>query len=186
MARDRTRQLRLERKRRRRHERRRRQIAGTRPTGDAATWKKVFVPAGHAHDEHVLAQATALHATAMSDSLTTLIEPYVSSPLRADELEDVIWWLDLAAAVWNVTVREHDDARLVDALARLAVEVDDDDPLALVTEIARRKLMMFPSDRREVIGVRVHAESGMAHIEAASVAHVRRSDAAARTPVALR
>mgnify|MGYP003444450789 CR=1 FL=1 len=57
-------------------------------------------------------------------------------------------------------------------LERLAADLDEEEPLGLVKEIARRKFAHFASDRRRVAAVRVIVRDGRGTVEATSLAHV--------------
>lgn len=170
----RSRQLRLERKPRGRRERRRAGTDGAK--GSAAELKCVvrFVlsPTGHEPDLDLLAKVPS---TLMSDALVELMEPYIFWPPAPDELDALEAWLQLGADVWNVTVEVKDGTACALELARLAADLDDEDPFSLLQEIARRKLTRFAGDRRRVAAVRVVAKDGWATVEAASLAYVSRA-----------
>lgn len=112
----------------------------------------------------------------MSDALLGLMEPYFWWPPARGELEEVEEWLELGAAVWNATLRATTSAELHDALNAVVDEVqlpEEDDPAALVEEIAMRKLRLFADDYRLVGTVRVRADGGNATVEAVSLAYLR-------------
>ena len=112
----------------------------------------------------------------MSDALVTLMEPYIDWPPTPSELADVEAWLSIGAAVWNATVRAEPGGHLREELGVVLDEwelSDEDDPEALVEEIAARKLQLFADDYRLVGGVQVRAEGGMATVEAMSLAYLR-------------
>lgn len=175
----RERQVRSQEKRRRREERQKRRLASaSSPQPEKLEWKwaqtAVLTPDGRPPDPKRLAAHVALGP--MSDALLELMKPYVRWPPAPDELEDVEGWLELGAAVWNATLRATTALQLRDALAALVNEFDlqdEADPVALVEEIAVRKLRLFVDDYRFVGGVRVRAEGKNATVEAASFAHLR-------------
>ena len=107
-------------------------------------------------------------STLMSDALVELMEPYFYWPPARDEMDDVMAWLQLGADVWNITVDAADPEACRQRLARLATELEGEDPIGLVEEIARRKFARFGYDRRRVAGVRVVEKGGFATVEAAS------------------
>ncbi len=112
----------------------------------------------------------------MSNALLHLMEPYVSWPPAPDEIEDLEAWLELGAAVWNATVEASTGEGLSDKLWTLVDEwdlPDEADPVALVEEIAMRKLRSFASDPRRIAKVQVKAEGGRATIETATFAYLR-------------
>jgi hypothetical protein len=104
----------------------------------------------------------------MSDALVELMEPYFYWPPARDEMDDVMAWLQLGADVWNITVDAVDAEACRHRLARLASELEGEDPIGLVEEIARRKFARFGYDRRRVAAVRVVEKGGFATVEAAS------------------
>ena len=130
----------------------------------------VLSPDGQEPDLDRLAEVTS---TLMSDALVELMQPYISWPPRPSELDDLEAWLRLGAEVWNVTVEAKDAATCVRELARLAADLDHEDPLGLVQEIARRKFARFAEDRRRVADVHVAARGGHAVVEATTLAYVR-------------
>lgn len=139
-------------------------------TGSAAESKYavrvVLAPEGHEPDP---ARLAALPSTLMSDTLVELMAPYIFWPPAPDEIGELAAWLELGAAIWNVTVEARDGAECARGLARVAGELDDEDPLGLVAAIARRKFARFPHDRRRVTAVRVILKDGRAWVEAATV-----------------
>ena len=129
----------------------------------------VLSPEGRDPDPDLLAKVPS---TLMSDALVGLMEPYIVWPPAPSELAALDAWLQLGAEVWNVAVEAKDGLACAQALARLAAELDDEDPFGLVQEIARRKLTHFAGDRRRVAGVRVVAKDGWTTVEATSIAYV--------------
>jgi len=129
----------------------------------------VLSPEGQEPDPDRLAE---IHSTLMSDALVELMEPYIVWPPAPDELDDLEAWLHLGADVWNVTVEANGGMGCARGLARLAADLDDEDPFGLVQEIARRKFARFAMDQRRVAAVRVMARDGRATVEATSLAYV--------------
>lgn len=162
------RQVRLERKRRRRRERKRDQKTIRTERLPEVRWARTVVisPEGTEPD------LARIPSTLMSDALLELMKPYFYWPPARDELEDVMDWLQLGADIWNITVEALDAEACRRRLARLATEVEDDDPIGLVEEIARRKFARFGYDRRRVASVRVVEKEGYATVEAASFMYV--------------
>jgi hypothetical protein len=113
-----------------------------------------------------------LPSTLMSDALVELMEPYFYWPPTRDELADVEDWLQLGADIWNVTVEAKGAEACGRELARLAAELEVEEALGLVEEIARRKLARFAYDRRRVASVRVVEKEGLATVEATSMMYV--------------
>ena len=112
----------------------------------------------------------------MSGALLHLMEPYVSWPPAPDEIEDLEAWLELGASVWNATVEASTGEGLRSKLRTLVNEwdlPDEADPVALVEEIAMRKLRSFARDPRRIAKVHVKAEGGRATVEAATFAYLR-------------
>ena len=123
---------------------------------------------GRPPDPDKLAALPALGT--MSDSLLRLMEP--PAP---DEIEHLEAWLELGAAMWNATLEASTAERLSGKLRTLVEEWDlpgEADPVALVEEIAMRRLRNFSSDPRRIAEVRVRAEGGRATVEAATFAYL--------------
>jgi hypothetical protein len=132
----------------------------------------VVPPLGeHADPSHLV----GVPSTLMADALVELMAPYASWPPRRDELEALEDWLQLGAEVWNATVVAKDGAACALGLARLATSLDEEEPLLLVHEIAKRKFALFASDRRQVSAVRVVMRDGRATVETASFVYVSRA-----------
>ena len=112
----------------------------------------------------------------MSDALLRLMEPYVWWPPHPSEIEDLETWLELGAAVWNATVEATTGEQLRELLQAIVAGWDlseEDDPVALVEEIATRKLRLLAHDYRHVVSVQVRAEGGRATVHALTTAHLR-------------
>jgi len=112
----------------------------------------------------------------MSDALLRLMEPYVYWPPAPSEIEDLEFWLELGAAVWNATLEATTGQELRDELAVIVAEwdlSDEDDPAGLVDEIAARKLRILADDFRRVTRVEVIAEGGRATVQAMTLAYLR-------------
>jgi len=118
------------------------------------------------------ARLAEVPSTLMSDALVELMQPYIEWPPAPAELDALEAWLRLGADVWNITVEAKDGAACARGLARLAADLDEDDAVGLVQEIARRKFAGFAKDQRRVATVRVTARGGRAFVEAASLAFV--------------
>lgn len=129
----------------------------------------VLSPDGLEPDAGRLAEVPA---TLMSDTLVELMEPYICWPPASDELEDLEQWLQLGASVWNVTVEAKDRAGCVRGLARLAAELEVENAIGLVEEIAGRRFSLFPMDRRHIVAVRVVAKEGRVWVDAATAMRV--------------
>lgn len=113
-----------------------------------------------------------ISAALMSDALVELMRPYIRWPPAPSELSELEAWLRLGADVWNVTVEAKDGAACAGGLARLAADLDEEEPFDLVQEIARRKFVLFSRDLRRVAAVRVIARDGIATVEATSFAYI--------------
>jgi hypothetical protein len=157
-----------QRSKRHRREKRRAQRDGLRPAEQASV-QLVVSPEGVTPD---LDRAAELHATRMSDTLVELMKPYIPWPPAPDEIEELEDWMSLGAGVWNIVEEARDAAACTQALTELAAQLDGDDVLELVEAIARRKMVMFPRDRRRIAAVRVVHENGRATVEAMSFGYV--------------
>lgn len=168
MSNARTRQLRLEKKRRRRRERgvkRARSDAGREAERKYAV-RMVLSPDGREPDPVLLEQG---FSTLMSDTLVELMAPYIHWPPASHELDDLEDWLHLGAEVWNLTVEASDELAYQHGLKQLAAELEEEDALVLVEEIATRKRALFARDQRRVMGVRViDNNNGRTIVEAAT------------------
>jgi hypothetical protein len=115
----------------------------------------------------------------MSSALLKLMEPFVPWPPHPSELPEVEAWLALGAEVWNLTQRATSGQHLWEGLEQIAQDwedwdlPDEDDPVSVIAEIAKRKLQLFAADPRMVGAVRVRADGGIANVEAASFGYVR-------------
>lgn len=160
-----SRQIRLEKKRARRRQKRRQGVSGP-VQGEQKYSMRWFVsPEGLEPDRDCLAEVPA---TLMSDTLVELMEPYIRWPPGRTDLDDLEDWLELGAAVWNVTVKAKDSAACSQGLAQLATELEAENAARLVEEIARRKFCLFPMDGRRVLAVRVAMKGDLATVEAAT------------------
>ena len=112
----------------------------------------------------------------VSDALLRLMEPYIWWPPHPSEIEELATWLELGAAVWNATVEATTGAQLRAQLNVIVAEwdpPDEEDPVALVEEIASRKLRLLADDYRRIMSVEVRAEGGRATVQAATTALLR-------------
>lgn len=129
---------------------------------------------GRAPNPDRVAELTALGT--MSDALLRLMEPYVWWPPQPSEIEDLQTWLELGADVWNATVEAKTVEQLREKLAAIVGEwdlPDEEDPAALVEEIASRKLRLLARDWRHVESIEVRAEDGRATVQAMTTAYLR-------------
>ena len=167
MSNPRSRQFRLEKKRRRRRERdaKRGKSEPGRGSEQKYVVRMVLPPDDREPDPGLLAEG---FSTLMSDTLVELMAPYIHWPPARHELDDLEEWLHLGAEVWNVTVEASDGMAYQRALTQLAAELDEEDALALVEEIAARKRELFARDRRHVLGVRLIEKNGYTSVEAAT------------------